>query len=227
MGKAYSNRKPAEQRPDSDFYPTPAYLIKELVYSSDEFKVVIELISDYELFKENLKILGKKHIKILDPACGDGIFGKVLKEHLPKAFPDFTFEIIEHDIRKDGVDFLSFESKNEFDIVITNPPFSLFDEFVTKAKEVAPFVIFIGKTNFFGAYNRYKKGIWNHLEFVSVFNRQVDYRSPVREDGKFQCGNLVTIWFFWNRNWKSNCWKTSIMDVKNGVVNKKDVYKIK
>lgn len=226
MGKAYSNRKPVEQRPDSDFYPTPAYLIEELVYS-DEFKVVIELISAYELVQEHHKILGKNNIKILDPACGDGIFGKVLKEHLPKAFPAFTFEIIEHDIRKDGVDFLSFESKNEFDIVITNPPFSLFDEFVTKAKEVAPFVIFIGKTNFFGAYNRYKKGIWNHLEFVSVFNRQVDYRSPVREDGKFQCGNLVTGWFFWNRNWKSNYWETSIMDVQNGVVNKKDIDKIK
>lgn len=219
MGKAYSNRKPVEQRPDSDFYPTPAYLIEELVYSSEEFRVVIELIETYSL--------GKKHIKILDPACGDGIFSKVLKEHLPKAFPAFTFEIIEHDIRKDGVDFLSFESKNEFDIVITNPPFSLFDEFVTKAKEVAPFVIFIGKTNFFGAYNRYKKGIWNHLEFVSVFNRQVDYRSLVREDGKFQCGNLVTGWFFWNRNWKSNYWETSIMDVQNGVVNKKDIDKIK
>ena len=35
MGKAYSNRKPQEQRPDSDFYPTPAYLIEELVYSSE------------------------------------------------------------------------------------------------------------------------------------------------------------------------------------------------
>ena len=220
MGKAYSNRKPVEQRPDSDFYPTPSYLIEELVYS-DEFKVVIELITAYELVQENLKILGKKHIKILDPACGDGIFGKVLKEHLPKAFPDFN------DIRKDGVDFLSFESKNEFDIVITNPPFSLFDEFVTKAKEVAPFVIFIGKTNFFGAYNRYKEGIWDNLRFVSIFNRQVDYRSPVREDGKFQCGNLVTGWFFWNRNWKSNYWETSIMDVQNGVVNKKDIDKIK
>lgn len=226
MRKAYSNRKPVEQRPGSDFYTTPAYLIEELVYS-DEFKVVIELIAAYELVQEHHKILGKNNIKILDLACGNGIFGKVLKEHLPKAFPDFTFEIIEHDIRKDGVDFLSFESKNEFDIVITNPPFSLFDEFVTKAKEVAPFVIFIGKTNFFGAYNRYKKGIWNHLEFVSVFNRQVDYRSSVREDGKFQCGNLVTGWFFWNRNWKSNYWETSIMDVQNGVVNKKDIDKIK
>lgn len=93
---------------------------------SDEFKVVIGLIEARES--------SKKHIKILDPACGDGIFGKVLKEHLPEVFPSFTFEVIEHDIRKDGVDFLSFESKNEFDIVITNPPFSLFDEFVTKAK---------------------------------------------------------------------------------------------
>ena len=103
----------------------------------------------------------------------------------------------------------------------------MFDEFVTKAKEVARFVIFIGKTNFFGAYQRCKKGIWNHLEFVSVFNRQVDYRSPARKDGKFQCGNLVTGWFFWNRNWKSNYWETSIMDVQNGVVNKKDIDKIK
>ena len=29
MEKAYSNRKPIEQRLDSDFYSTPAYLITE------------------------------------------------------------------------------------------------------------------------------------------------------------------------------------------------------
>lgn len=42
-----------------------------------------------------------------------------------------------------------------------------------------------------------------------------------------QSGNLVTGWFFWNRNWKSKYWETSIMDVQNGVVNKKDIDKIK
>ena len=58
MGKAYSNRKPVEQRPDSDFYPTPAYLIEELVYSSEEFWVVIELIETYGLGKKHIKIFG-------------------------------------------------------------------------------------------------------------------------------------------------------------------------
>lgn len=210
MGKAYTNRKPVNERPDSDFYPTPAFLTEELLKSS-EFAGITESL-------KRLCHREKRKPCILEPACGDGAITKVLQKHL--GFCD----ILSHDIRTDGVDFLTYMPLRKIDVVITNPPFSLFDEFVKKAKEVASVVIFIGKVNFFGAYNRHLHGVWNNLRDVMVFNRQVDYRTESRSDGKFHCGNLVTGWFIWHKDWTAPYWFTRIMDVQDGVV-KKEVRK--
>ena len=210
MGKAYANRKPVSERPESDFYPTPGFLTEALLKSAEFTGIIGTLKRSY------YKSTGKPCI--LEPACGDGAVTKVLQKHL--GFCD----IINHDIRTDGVDFLTYTPEKEIDIVITNPPFSLFDEFVKKAKETAPVVIFIGKVNFFGAYNRHRDGVWDNLRDVMIFNRQVDYRTESRDDGKFYCGNLVTGWFIWHRYWKQPYWFTRIMDVQDGVV-KKEVRK--
>ena len=209
MGKAYANRKPVSERPESDFYPTPGFLTEKLL-ESHEFTDYIDILKSF--YKDIRRPC------ILEPSCGDGAITKVLAKHL-----DFC-DIISHDIRTDGVDFLTYTPERKIDLVITNPPFSLFDEFVKKAKEIAPVVIFIGKVNFFGAYNRHRDGVWNSLKDVMIFNRQVDYRTESRDDGKFYCGNLVTGWFIWNRFWLAPFWHTRIMDVQDGVV-KKEVRK--
>lgn len=210
MGKAYANRKPVNERPESDFYPTPGFLTEALLKSYE--------FTDYiEALKRHCN-RDKRQPCILEPACGDGAITKVLQKHL--GFCD----IISHDIRTDGVDFLTYTPERKIDMVITNPPFSLFDEFVKKAKEIAPVVIFIGKVNFFGAYNRHRDGVWDNLRDVMVFNRQVDYRTGSRDDGKFHCGNLVTGWFIWHKCWTAPYWSTQIMDVQDGVV-KREVRK--
>ncbi len=79
----------------------------------------------YSLTKELLK---RERFKgtILEPACGEGAIVKVLEE--------FYNNIFYYDI-KQGNDFL-FETR-EFDNIITNPPYSLFLEFILKAKKVA------------------------------------------------------------------------------------------
>lgn len=207
MGKAYTNRKPVSERPESDFYPTPGFLVEKLLKSC-EFTDYIDTLK-YIYYSNTRKPC------ILEPACGDGAITKVLQKHL-----DFC-DIISHDIRTDGVDFLTYKPEKRIDIIITNPPFSLFDDFVKKAKEIAPVVVFIGKMNFFGAYNRHRDGVWSNLRDVMIFNRQVDYRTESREDGKFRCGNLVTGWFIWHKYWTAPYWSTQIMDVQDGVVKRR------
>jgi hypothetical protein len=186
-GKAYASKKSEKERPESDFYSTPVSLTWEL-----------------------LKLPIIKNINtVLEPACG----GNAISDELIKA----DKIVVSTDIRT-GTDFLNTNKFDiNFDAVITNPPFSLFDKFVTHAKEVAPIVIMIAKTNFFGAYQRNVNGIWHDLSHVYIFNRQVDYRSPYRDDGLFHVGNLITGWFVWQKEWSDThgeVWETSIIDVQ-------------
>lgn len=184
IGKAYANRKKIEDRPKSDFYETPYSLT-------------------WELLKLGLFDFNKG---CLEPASGMGAIHSILNDI-------FRWGCMGNDIRITGDDFLDWTEKYPY--IITNPPFSLFDEFVLKAKEIATEKIaMIGKVNFFGAYKRVEKGVWKHLKHVYIFNRMVDYRTPVRDDGLFHVGNLVTGWFVWDLSWNEDWWHTSILDVQ-------------
>ena len=125
-GKNYANRKPENERPLNDFYPTPSCMVKELVKSG--------------FFP------GDKNIKIFDPCCGEGAIGNVLRDYGYK-------NITENDLMY-GYDFLADYTDNTFDAVIMNPPFKLFDAFVEKAKRISNKVYCIGKMNFFGSHGR-------------------------------------------------------------------------
>lgn len=185
MGKAYTNRKPKDERPESDYYTTPYSLTWEL---------------------EKLNILDKNKITY-EPACGKA--RAISSQLLKKGFTN----LIEDDINVTGKDFL--KCNNYYPQIISNPPFSIFDEFVNSARRCSDKWVFIIKTNFFGAYQRYHNGIWKNLKEVHIFNRQVDYRSPLHEDGFFFCGNLITAWAIWDKTWNENYWKTNMIDVQN------------
>ena len=187
MGKAYTNKKKQEERPDSDFYPTPSSLVKKLL--------------DIEDFN--------KEYTIYEPADGDGAISKKLR--------DYGYNVRTDDIRTTEKDFL--KNTDNYKYIITNPPFSLFDNFVNKAKTCCEKFAFIIKTNFFGAYKRHKIGVWENLKRVGIFNRQVDYRSSFREDGKFYCGNIVTAWAIWDLSYKDDT-ILNIIDVNDFVIKK-------
>lgn len=189
-GKPYANRKKLRDRPQSDFYQTPRPLTWELMK-----------LGLFDTYKD-----------VLEPACGKGAISSILYEHFG------ITHVHSYDL-KNEVNFLN--EKEQIPYIITNPPFSLFDEFVMKAKEVAKEKIaFIGKTNFFGAEKRNRIGVWKHLKYVYIFNRQVDYRF-FREDNKMIAGNLITGWFIWDMNWDENYWMTSIIDVQKYMLKKK------
>lgn len=175
MGKPYASRKPMWEHPESDFYETPYSLIWELANHTDELK---------------------GFSKFRDPCCGK----HNIKTSLESSSLDKIFDVSEDDLSINGYDFLDDESKHGF--IISNPPFSLFDEFVFHAKAVSEKVAFIGRPDAFGAYKRNDAGLWKNLKSCYIFDRKVDYRTPHREDGLFHVGAMVTCWLIWDMSYK-------------------------
>lgn len=81
----------------------------------------------------------------LEPASGDG--------RIIHALHRFPWDIEGCDIVY-GVDYLTRPSDNNYDLIITNPPFSLAQEFITKALTESRNVIMLLRLNFLGAQSR-------------------------------------------------------------------------
>lgn len=175
-GKAYANKRPKKLLSDlraSDLYETPK-----------------------SIWWEFLKTDEMNDIKtILEPSCGFMATSKVFEEK--------GFDVTSRDLMY-GNDFLNDEyEENSYDCVLTNPPFSLFDKFVTRAKRIAAKkVVMIGKTNFLGAYSRYKNNLFNECSAIYVLNRQVDYQFPVQDNGDVGVGCLVSCVYVWTKGYK-------------------------
>lgn len=95
-------------RRKNDFYPTP----KEVTVA------LIDFLQDHNLIK--------KSDIVWEPACGNNAIVNVLNEMKINTWGT--------DI-KNGQDFLTYQMDIPFDWIITNPPFSLAEEFIRKSIE--------------------------------------------------------------------------------------------
>lgn len=190
MGKAYANRKPESERPLNDYYKTPNCMVFELLKSN--------------LFYGKHSNITPLNTQIYDPCCGQYAIGNELRKCGYR-------NIIENDIIY-GHDFLKEDDTREYDIIIMNPPFKLFDQFVEKAKKKAWKVYCIGKMNFFGAHSRNINGLWNGLEWVLPFDRMIAFDKP-EVDGKCECGMIVSNWFVWDCEYEGLP-KIKVLDVQ-------------
>ncbi len=103
------------KRAARDFYPTPQWLIDAFLW-------------EYMLLRAGLLD------SVLEPACGDGRILRAARKVWPDATTvgiDIAPGIIDDDVMTG--DFLSMEPVVTFDLVVTNPPFSLAREFVDHA----------------------------------------------------------------------------------------------
>ena len=162
---------------------------KELQHPNQFYETPYSLT--WELQKLNIV---KPNTTILDPCCGNYAISKWFRES----------NIITEKSLEYGNNFFKDKYKNnEFDYVILNPPFDLFDKTV----------ISIGKTDYFSCYQRLENGLWKGLSDIYVFNRKVDYQFPIFEDGTFGVGSLTSGWFVWNKNYDDKP-KLNFIDVQ-------------
>jgi hypothetical protein len=134
-----------------------------------------------------------KDSKILEPACGDGAIVKVLKDN---GFVNVTGKDL-----STGSDFLLEEEK--YDVIITNPPFSLALEFILKAKELCDKFVYFLPWSYIHGKERYDK-IYTQVDFplseVYVFTRYPLLGEKLRSDGKYHTGMMVYAWYVWDKN---------------------------
>src|SRR5437868_15367548 len=64
-----------------------------------------------------------KNYTIWEPCCG--------KENISNLFRKHNYNVISTDICTE-IDFLNSEPKDKYDIIVTNPPFKLKDEFIER-----------------------------------------------------------------------------------------------
>ena len=101
----------------------------------------------YSLTEQLLEVVDFRHGIILEPAAGKAkAISKVLERN--------GLSVVSKDLEQ-GQDFLKEVDKYEY--IITNPPYSLADEFVEKCKEVATdkFALLL-RTNFLSGMKRFR-----------------------------------------------------------------------
>lgn len=134
------------------------------------------------------------HWHIFEPACGRKDIIKALRKSGVKN------KITAKDYVPKGDDFLI--CSGSYDMIFTNPPFSLATEFLERAFLVAKYMIVFllpldylhGKDRFDRFYSR-ERG-WR-LSEIYVFVRRPMFTDKVRKDGKYGTGSTTFAWFIW------------------------------
>jgi hypothetical protein len=187
-GSVLAGGKGSHTRIENDFYATPI--------------TATEALLKVESF----------HGRILEPACGQGHIIKALNDH-GYYDVDGTDIVQRADIFnlgiKGGVDFLSTKYDYAYyDHIITNPPFSLAQEFIDKSlkittKKVAMFC----KIQLLEGISRKRMFINSPLKTVYVFSHRVNplrNGDPVDEHGKPWASTMCFAWFVWDKNYEDS-----------------------
>jgi len=96
---------------------------------------------------ENLPIDWSLFATALEPCEGDGRITRFLQE---KGVQTEGFDL------QTGTDYLTSEPEEIYDLILTNPPYSLALEFLDKALQDAETVIMLLRINFLGSQKRYE-----------------------------------------------------------------------
>ena len=153
------------KREENDFYATDPQTLKMFLY---------------EFWKDN----GFEGGEILEPACGQGHISKTLKELLPR-FNITSTDLIDRGYGTGGIDFLTHNYGRTFDVVITNPPFSLAKEFIEKGLEVSDkHVIMLCKIQLLEGIKR--KDMFENIK-EGLHAKSVEYDEGVRANPAEYC----------------------------------------
>ena len=164
-----------EDRQKNDFYPTPP-------------EVTIALMDFLDLNSD---------LKVWEPACGNGAMSEVIKT--------YGHTVHSTDLRLDngygigGMDFLNLPNtlyKGLFDVIITNPPFNLAEEFILKALDKAPIVAMVLKSQYWHA----KKRVDLFRENTPAFILPMTWRPDFLGGGSPTMDCIWTVWIKGNEH---------------------------
>lgn len=176
QGGQLAGGNPIRGRVENDFYATHPDSVKALL---DIFQI---------------------EYPALEPACGQGHISKLLDPYQTK-----SFDLVDRGFGNGGVDFLTNDFTGEYNTVITNPPFNLFQEFVEKALQVSnKYVIMFGKLQALEGQKRATYLQKTPLKTVYVFKKR---QQPLRdgkesdETGRKLSNTMAFAWFVWEKGY--------------------------
>jgi len=172
-----------EKKNSLDYFPTPPWATRALFHS-----VILPMgIIHY-------------NNRVLEPACGGGHMVKVLQEYFDKVE---SCDIA--DYGQDRIaDFLSKDVEEEYDFIITNPPFNLAEEFALKALPMArKLVAIFARTQFMEGIGRYERLFKpNPPTIIAQFCERV----PIVKGRLSATASTATsyAWFLWRTDQKND-----------------------
>ena len=197
-------------RHKSDYYITPksdvSYFLKEF-----QSKLGIDIST----------------MNVLDPCCGgdkenDATYIHIIKQEYG---PTYTCGI---DIREDSkadviMDFLECEKENmdEHDLIISNPPFYLAEEFIRKSLDLVKndsYVVMLLRLNFFGSAKRKILFENNMPEYCFIHHKRINFipesmkREMIKKGEKPQSGDSIEYaHFVWKKGVNNDFCKTFVI----------------
>lgn len=206
------NPSSKEKRREHDLYPTPEGLVFAALYEVGQYI--------------------KRPKKILDPGCGEGIWGKTAKNF----FGDSYIEITGVELRKElsennnssaynniylGEDFLATNALyprdwqlQKYDLIIGNPPYFAAEDFIRtsfKYLNEGGTIIFLLRQAFLASMKRYK-GLWqDHFpeRVITCSRRPSFYHADT--GSKSTDGEEYAI-FIWSKDWNKDWYKGSLLN---------------
>lgn len=171
-GNILANRS-AKDRNSTDFYPTPP-------------DVTIALLG----FLEDRGEIEPRSC-IWEPACGTGEMAEVM---IKKGYDVFCSDLHPQGYGYEKpVDFLSYWSPEEPDWIITNPPFSDADSFISRALELGKPFAFLLKSQFWHAKKRRELFLKHPPAYVLPLTWRPDFLGG-EKSGKPTMECLWTVW---------------------------------
>ena len=153
-----------------------------------------------------LKLLDVSPKSILEPSAGMGHISKVLEKYYPNSEIVST-DIVDRGYCEGGVDFLTYNFKRNFDLIITNPPFKYAKDFVEKALTISnDKVVMLLKIQFLESVSRKEFLEKSPLKYVYVFSkRQNTMKDGLKinpRTGKGWNSAFLLAWFVWEKGYE-------------------------
>lgn len=126
---------------DGEFYPTPPEATEALIRAER---------GRIDALRHDGGALGAAGDPVWDPACGEGAILKVFRKN---GLPIVGTDLYDRGFSRGGDDFLRTARRSR--IVVTNPPFSLAEDFIRRCTEIeAVYAAFLLKSTYFHAAAR-------------------------------------------------------------------------
>ena len=131
---------------------------------------------------------------VLEPCAGQGAIAEVLVRCNVGAVE--TADIDASAPFGNGEDFLTTEYDVKYDFILTNPPFSLAQEFIEKSLRIANCVIMLLPLGFYGAESRHEW--WAAHEPTAQFVLSKRPMFGKNKDGKWGSDSETYAWLVWD-----------------------------